>query len=131
MDPLTFYFDRNIGKRLPEALTHLQTPFAVKWHNGEKFPDKMPDDEWMEIVGKKNWVILSQDYKFHMEAFEHFAVKQHGLRCFYLPGTGAKTWTTACALVRAHKRMIELCEIEAAPFIFDLKTSGRLIKVKL
>lgn len=131
MDKLTFYFDRNIGKRLPEALCHLRAPFEVTWHNQQGFRHDMPDDEWMEIVGKKNWVVVSQDYKFHLEEFENFAVKQHMIRCFYLPDTGAKVWNTFCAFVRAHEKLMALCKIEPAPFIFDLKSTGRLMKVKL
>lgn len=131
MDKLTFYFDRNIGRRLPEALIHLRPPFEVKWHNGEKFPPNMPDDEWMAIVGGKGWIVISQDYKFHMENFENFAVKQHGLKCFYLPDTGARAWTTAYAFIRAHNRMLDLCNLQSAPFIYDLKSNGRLTKVKL
>lgn len=85
----------------------------------------------MEIVGKKGWIVLSQDYKFHLESFENLAVKQHGLKCFYLPDTGAKVWITLCAFIRAHQKMIDLCQSEKAPFIYSLKTTGRLVKVKL
>lgn len=131
MGQLTFYFDRNIGKRLPEALTHLRAPFDVRWHNEQKFRHDMPDDEWMEIIGTRGWVVISQDYKFHLEAFEQLAVKQHKLKCFYLPDTGAKTWITMCVLVRSHTKMLEICNAESAPFIYDIKSNGRLVKVPI
>ena len=131
MGKLTFYFDRNIGKRLPEALCHLRTPFDVTWHNQQRFSHNMPDDEWMSIVGKKGWIVISQDYKFHSIEVENLAVRQHSLKCFYLPDSGAKVWTTFCAFSRAHEKMMNLCVSEAGPFIFSLKTSGRLIRVDL
>lgn len=131
MDKLTFYFDRNLGRRMPQALIHLQAPFDVRWHNGENFPDNMPDDAWMEIVGAKGWIVLSQDFKFHKTEFENEAVKQHSIKCFYLPDATARTWKTLCALVRAHERMIAKSLSIPAPFIFRLHKNGRLTQIAL
>jgi len=128
---LTFYFDRNIGKRLPEALVHLQPPFDVRWHQKEGFRHDMPDDEWMEIVGPKGWIVLSQDWKFHLREVEIEAVKQHSIKCFYLPGSGATKWDTYCQLIRSHKRLMELADAEVAPFIFDVKRNGHLKRIVL
>jgi hypothetical protein len=129
--PLTFYFDRNIGRRIPESLMHLKTPFDVQWHNKLGFRHDMPDDEWMAIVGARGWIVFSQDYKFHKYEFEYEAVKQHNLRCFYLPETGAKTWTTMCAFTKASDRIIQKCETVRAPFIYKLSPNGRLSSVPL
>jgi hypothetical protein len=53
---LTFYFDRCFGKRFPEALLKMQTPFKVEYHHSptNKFPEEMEDDEWLRIVGANN-----------------------------------------------------------------------------
>lgn len=131
MGKLTFYFDRNLGKRMPEALIHLKAPFDVRWHKGEKFADDMPDDEWMAIVGAKGWIVLSQDFKFHKPEFEYEAVKQHSIKCFYLPDATARTWKTLCALTRSHERMMQRCLSTPAPFIFRLNANGRLTQVNL
>ena len=109
----------------------MRAPFEVRWHNEQKFRHDMPDDEWMEIVGARGWIVVSQDYKFHLESFELRAVKQHKIKCFYLPDTGAKAWTTMCALVRTHTKMIEKCATEAAPFVYNIKPNGRLEKMNL
>jgi hypothetical protein len=128
---LTFFFDRNIGKRLPEALMHLQPPFAVRWHLKEGFAHDMPHDRWMEIVGPKGWIVIGQDWKFHIRENELKAIKQHAIRCFYLPGTGASKWDTYCRIIRSHKRLMDVSKREKPPFIFDLKGNGHLKRVPI
>lgn len=127
----TFYFDRNVGKKLPEALTHLSPPFSVKWHQREKFAHDMPDDVWMAKVGPKGWFVVGQDWKFHLREIEKAAVKQHSIGCFYLPGSGSTKWETYCRFIRAHKRLLEIAHSEKPPFIFDLKANGHIKQIAL
>jgi hypothetical protein len=49
VDSLTFYFDRCFGKRFPEALLKMQTPFNVEYHHSpaNNFPEEMADDDWL------------------------------------------------------------------------------------
>jgi hypothetical protein len=128
---LTFFFDRNIGVKLPQALLHLAPPFQVKWHAQEGFQHDLPDDEWLAIVGQKGWIVVGQDWKFHIRDSEILAVKQHSIKCFYLPASGATKWETFCRVIKSHSKMLEVARKETAPFIFDLKSNGRLVKVKL
>jgi len=52
---LTFYFDRNFGKRFPELLRRAKPPSRVAYHHDQKnkfkFKDTTPGDEWLTIVG--------------------------------------------------------------------------------
>jgi hypothetical protein len=79
VDSLTFYFDRCFGKRFPEALLKMQTPFKVEYHHSptNKFPEEMEDDEWLRIVGAKNWIVFSHDKKWHDESPAIAAIKEH------------------------------------------------------
>jgi hypothetical protein len=85
--PLTFYFDRNFGKRFPEALAHMRPPFTVEYHHSRtnNFPQNMRDDIWLEICGRRGWIVFSHDQKFHSVVAEATALKQHSVGCFYLP----------------------------------------------
>lgn len=129
MDSLTLYFDRNVGKRLPHALSKLRPPAEIRWHQGERLPHAMDDDVWLEIVAKRNWVVLTQDLHFHLNASEHLAIKQHGVRCFYLPGATDGMWQTLCVFIRIHKKILELSELTPAPFIFAFSKSGRYKRI--
>ena len=125
MDKLTLYFDRNVGKRFPYALSKLDPPAEIRWHQGERFPQEMADDVWLERVLKQNWVVLSQDLKFHLIDTERLAIEQHRGRCFYLPGAQDGRWKTFCAFTKAHEKILELSVSTPAPFIFDFSSSGR------
>ncbi len=128
MAPLVLYFDRNFGKRIPGALSKLRPPFEVRWHQGEGFPQNMPDDEWLEVVSKKNWIVFTQDIKFHIIEHEAEAIKQHAARCIYFPGANDGMWKKLCLFFRYHEKVMRAVEGEAPPYIFELSGSGRLEK---
>lgn len=126
MDQLVFYFDRNFGKRLPGALSKLRPPIEIRWHQGEGFRGDMPDDEWLEIVGQKGWVVLTQDQKFHLIDHEIEAIKHHSVKCFYFPGANDGMWKTLCAFIRFHAKMINSANRCEASFIQEVKANGQI-----
>ena len=131
MGELTFYFDRNFGTRLPRALVFVKPPVVIEWHQNQKFPQEMADDEWLEIVGRKGWHVFSHDRKFHSEATETAAVKQHGIGCFYLPCANESTWEKISAFVRTFSRIVDLAKSETRPFVFNVRKNGRISRVEL
>ena len=131
MGELTFYFDVNFGTRLPKALRHLRPPVDIEWHQNQRFRQDMPDDEWLAIVGKKDWIVFSHDRKFHTEAMESAAVKQHNVGCFYLPAANDPVWDKCSIFIRSFNRIRKLAVATEKPFIFDLKRNGHLKKIDL
>ena len=129
MGKLTFYFDRNFGTRLPRALAWVKPPVNIEWHQNQRFPQEMPDDEWLEIVGKRGWVVFSHDRKFHSEATETAAVKQHSVGCFYLPCASDSTWDKLSIFVRMFGRILEIAESQLPPYVYDVHLNGRIKKV--
>ena len=99
MASLTFYFDRCFGKRFPEALLKMQTPFGVEYHDSptNRFPDDMEDDEWLKIVGAKNWIVFSHDKKWHGEMPAITAIKQHKIGCFIFGVPACRPGTSTSA----------------------------------
>jgi hypothetical protein len=131
VDTLAFFFDRTFGKRLPKALHSMKPPTLIKWHQEEGFAHNMPDDEWLSIVGPRKWVVLSQDRKFHLLENGLLAVKQHSIRCFYLPSVKEDRWTSLCHFVWRNEKMRELARIQPGPFIYEMKGNRQFYKVKL
>jgi PIN like domain len=132
VDSVTFYFDRCFGKRFPEALLKMNTPFKVEYHHSttNKFDDEMPDDEWLSIVGKKNWIVFSHDRKFHEDAPAIEAIKQHKIGCFYLWGASVPTWDKYVCLARSYRRIVERLKTPK-PFIFRVAHNYRVDAVKI
>jgi PIN like domain len=128
---LVFFFDRTFGTRLPQALHSMQPPVLIRWHQEEGFAHNMPDDEWLSIVGPRKWIVLSQDRKFHLLENEALAIKQHAIRCFYMPSARENRWTSLCHFVWRYEKMQELARSQASPFIYDMKGNRQFYRVKL
>ena len=129
MGKLTFYFDRNFGTRLPKALAWVRPPVNIEWHQKQRFPQEMPDDEWLEIVGRRNWIVFSHDRKFHSEATETAAIQQHTVGCFYLPCANDGTWNKLQVFVRTFSRILKIAKRDSPPYVYDIQSSGRIKRV--
>ena len=91
----------------------------------------MADDEWLHKVGPAQWVVLSQDRNFHAIEAEAEAIKQHSIRCFYLPCASKHRWVSICSFVRHHERIMDMATTNSSPFIFELKGNDRFYEVPL
>ena len=150
MQPLTLYFDRNVGKRLPEALKllHLEgVKNNVVHHHTEKrqlglphrsrsellFKPDEKDDSWLEYVGRSEWIVFSQDKKFHKPGYETelYAIKQFNIGCFYLWGGSAPTAEKALVFLKAYQKIYSAIKSTPKPFIYDITKAGKLIQIDL
>lgn len=109
----------------------MRPPVHIRWHQDEGFAKNMPDDEMFGIVGPRQWVVVSQDRKWHLLENELLAIKQHSIRCFYLPSANENRWTTLCHLTARHHKMQDLARSGKGPFIYEMKTNRQFYRVKL
>ena len=91
----------------------------------------MPDDEWMNRVGPARWIVFSQDRKFHKLEAEILAIKQHSIRCFYMPMANENRWKSLCHIAWKHEKMMEMAYNQAAPFIYEMKGNRQFYKVRI
>ena len=132
---MTFFWDRNLGKAIPNAIRLLGPPFGNEVH-GEHFPstDKLPehgDDSWLSLLGEQDWFLLTQDYKLHRRISEAAAIRQHNIGCFYLWGANANRWDIARCFMMAAPAIIEVAESTPRPFIYRVDHQGKLNPVPL
>ena len=139
------YFDRNVGRCVPEALRllgldviHHNTPrsFLGLKNLGKQrtlFADKERDDVWLEYVGTQGWIVFTQDRKFHKEGFENemSAIKQFNVGCFYIWGAEATRWEKMKALCRGLDAMLVAASLTTKPFIFDVNRHGKLKSIPI
>jgi hypothetical protein len=132
---LTFYFDRNFGKRFPEVVRNARPPFVVEYHddpeNKFRFNQATPDDEWLAKVSNEGWIILSHDRKFHKILAECSAIKQYKGACFYLPGASSPTWDKMVSFARTCDGIINRAKSTKRPFIFDINYQSRFKQVPI
>lgn len=107
----------------------LRCPFDVRSHDGERFPHDMPDDEWLNIVGEKGWVVCSHDAKWQGESAPMKAIQQHKVRCFYLWGASSIGFFKLKSLAHNYDKIIKVCAVEKGPFIYRVTPGNRLNKI--
>jgi hypothetical protein len=132
---LTFYFDRNFGKRFPESIRTARPPFGVEYQhdprNKFQFSQETTDDEWLAKVASEGWIVFSHDRKFHVLLPECSAIKQHKAGCFYLPGANSPTWDKLSYFIRAYDGIATRAITTPKPFIFDVSRTGRFKQVPI
>lgn len=107
----------------------LRCPFEVRSHESEGFADKMPDDEWLNIVGPKGWIVCSHDAKWQDESAARKAIEQHKIGCFYLWGASSIGFFKLKSLAHNYDKIIKVCQVEKRPFIYRATARNRLVKV--
>lgn len=134
MEPITFYFDRCFGKRLPEALNRTRPPFITEWQHSSqnRFNQTMRDDDWLELCGARNWIAFSHDRKFHSIEVEAAAIKQHKVACFCLCGANSETFDKLRYFIAAYPKIIEIVKSSMPPYLYKIEANGRrFIEVEL
>lgn len=133
MAELTFFFDRCFASSFPQWLRKgKRLPFVVEYHDEKKhgFQQETPDDEWLAIVGRQKWVVLSLDKRFHKDSMAMEAVHQHKVACFYIDGGNYTPWERLILFARGYGRIREIIKTERPPYIYRLTHRGRVILIK-
>lgn len=89
----------------------------------------MPDDEWLDIVGPKGWIVCSHDAKWQNENAPLRAIQQHKVRCFYLWGASSIGFFKMKSLAHNYDKIVKVCQAEKGPFIYRVTPNNRLRKV--
>ncbi len=110
------------GQILCASIKPLNGP--VETYKSEIYLPEGGDDKWLSQVGDWRWIVISQDYHFHDRENERYALKQHGVGCFYLWGAEATKWETMRCFARAYDKVIQAAETTPRPFIFWVSKTG-------
>jgi hypothetical protein len=128
-EELTLFFDRCVGKFMPQALLLLKCPFEVKHHQGEGFKHDTEDDVWLHSIGPKKWIVLSFDAKWQDETAAVEAIKQHKIGCFYLAGASSIGFFRLTRFALSYKRLRHLIGNEKRPFIYKIDGRNHFKKI--
>lgn len=107
----------------------MRCPFEVRSHDGERFRQDMPDDEWLHIVGKNGWIVCSHDAKWQAESAALKAIQQHNIGCFYLYGASSIGFFKMKSLAHNYDKIVKVCQTDKRPFIYRITPSNRLKKI--
>jgi hypothetical protein len=126
---LTFFFDRNLGDRVPGRLVRLGWP--IEKHD-DHFSFEITDIELLPEVAKRGWVFVTQDKMIHRRPAEKQALLESGLRTFLIVSTANLSANeTIEVLERARQEMFFIALSETGPFLYGIRKDGTLSPVKL
>jgi hypothetical protein len=122
-----FFFDRNLGKKVPEALA--AEGWAVERHD-DHFDHKTPDKTLFREVSARRWVFVTQDKRIRFRGPERQALLDHGLRTFSVASTAnLSAGETIDVLMRAQQAILETVKEREGPFVVGIHKDGSLYEL--
>ncbi len=122
-----FFIDRCLGKKLADSLRNVGA--TVEIHD-DHFSQDINDEDWLRIVGERNWVVLTKDKKIATRPLELLAVAQGNVRLFAFVGGDVPGIVVAQAFVNALENMQRFIRGNQAPFIAKVYQSGKVTSCK-
>lgn len=80
------FLDRSLGRVKVPALLRAAGLRLVTLaeHDGVPEDEAVTDEEWLELAGTQEWVVLMKDTRIRYNVAERSAVKQHAVKVFCL-----------------------------------------------
>jgi hypothetical protein len=124
-----FFRDRNLGKRVPEALA--ERGWAIERHD-DHFGQDTPDDVILREIAARGWVFLTQDKKIRTRGPERRILLDHGVCTVSIASTAnLSAAATIETLLAAEEAIYAAVAGEAAPYIVAVYKSGAVRRLDL
>jgi PIN like domain len=124
----TFFIDRNIGTQIvPNAIRELG--YSVVTHD-EVFPQDTKDIEWLSVVGKHRWPIISLDRNITTNLAEIQALITARVHAFFVNIRSPNGPKVAKSVVAAIPAIIQIVQREQPPLIATIDINGKIRGVK-
>lgn len=126
--PFVFFVDRCLGRGVvPEALrTALLEGERVEIHDEHYLPNTQ-DIEWLSEVGKRGWIVISQDQNITRNPLEQRALHSASVAFFGLGSANATGKEKAESLVTALEGIRRALRRFSPPMIATVTQSGDVV----
>lgn len=125
-EPLVFFIDRSLGKHL--IADALRASGATVEVHDDHLDQDAPDEEWIALVGRQNWLAITKDKNVRFRTAEIEAIKRHRARLLVLRAKNATGPDMADILVKARPRIERFVSKTGAPFVAGIVRSGTITK---
>jgi predicted nuclease of predicted toxin-antitoxin system len=116
--------DRCLG-RLAVANALRAAGETVALHS-DHFAQDSPDQEWLEIVGKRRWVVLTKDKSIKSNQIEIASLIKANVYCFNLMSQSLTGNQMATAFIKALNDMKELFQRMQPPLVASVSRKGEV-----
>lgn len=122
LEQITFFVDRSSGKSIiSEGLKNLG--LNVEKHD-DHFEQITLDVEWIEVCGRKNWIVISSDKAIKKNELEKIALLNAGVAAFFFTSAQLTSSEQIEIITKALKRIADLVINNRRPFIARLEKNG-------
>lgn len=113
------FLDRSLGRiKVPRLLRAAGLRLlTLSEHYGIPADEGVADDEWLELAGRRGWVVFMKDTRIRYNRAEREAVKAHRVRCFCLANQSLAGDEMAARFLDNLAAIERACE-EPGPFIY-------------
>ena len=118
----TLFIDRSLGKHIIADRLRA-VGMAVEVHD-DHLPQDAPDEDWIALVGRKNWVAITKDRGVRYRTAELQAIRRHSARVIVIRMKNATGWDIAELLVKARRRIARFAAKTAPQFVAGIYGSG-------
>ena len=118
----TLFLDRNLGKHIVASRLRSEG-MAVEVHDDHLPPDA-PDEDWIALVGRKNWLAITKDRNIRYRIAELEAIRRHSARVFVIRMKNATGPEIGELLVKGGRRIARFAAITSPPFVAGIYGNG-------
>ena len=93
----------------------------------DHFDPGVPDVEWLPVIAKQGWSLLTTDAKIKTNFVEKEAVRINKVRMFYFSRNNLAGFEMGQALRKALPHMAKIVSEQAPPFTASISRSGEVV----
>jgi hypothetical protein len=124
-DRFLVFLDENHcnNQKLLNVLNRAGIPFE---RHLAHFSRATPDQDWLPLVGKNGWALLTSDARIRYRTNEKRAVQEYGVRMFYFSTNNLSGMQMAMALEKALPKMQRIFARQQPPYCAAITRSGEV-----
>lgn len=113
------FLDRSLGrKKVPAELRAAGLRLlTLAEHYGIPADERVPDEEWLKLVGERGWVAFTKDTRLRYNRAEKQALQDYGVRCFGLTGKNLRAHELAKRFLQNLPAITRACT-KPGPFVY-------------
>ena len=126
---MKFFCDNNIPPKIAKIIKIIAEPHYEVVHLEDMFPKNISDEDWMNAIKNKGFVVITGDYRITSRQHEKKALMESNLTVFIL-GKGLMNiniWKQASKILGAFQDVITSAKENPHSCIFEIDRNSKVV----